>query len=192
MSRASTNVEAARAQVEDRVLVELADRRAVRALHVVGEDLELRLGVDRRVVGQQQRPVGLLGVGLLRVVPDDDLAVEDGAWRGRRGCPCRSRGSGSAAWRGRWSCGCRPGARRRRGTARSACTRRPRRRARATMSLRTSAPAERDGVRSRTLLLRAACMCMLADVERVDALLLDLVVIDARRSRRRRSRSPRS
>ena len=55
MSRASRQVEAARVQVEDRVLVELADRRAVRALHVVGEDLELRLGVDLRVVGQQQR-----------------------------------------------------------------------------------------------------------------------------------------
>ena len=48
----------------------------MRALHVVGEDLELRLRVDRRVVGQQQRPVGLLGVGLLRVLADDDLAVE--------------------------------------------------------------------------------------------------------------------
>ena len=32
-----------------------------------------------RVVGQQQRLVGLLGVGLLRVRADDDLAVEDGA-----------------------------------------------------------------------------------------------------------------
>ena len=68
--------QAAGAQIEDRVVVELADRRAVRALHVVGEDLELRLGVDGRAVGQQQRAVGLLGVGLLRVLPDDDLAVE--------------------------------------------------------------------------------------------------------------------
>ena len=48
----------------------------MRALHVVGKDLELRLGVDRRVVGEQQRPVGLLGVGLLRVLTNDDLAVE--------------------------------------------------------------------------------------------------------------------
>jgi hypothetical protein len=71
--------QAARPQVEQRVLVELPDRRPVRALHVVGEDLELRLGVDRRVVGEQQRLVRLLRVGLLRVLPDDDLAVEHAA-----------------------------------------------------------------------------------------------------------------
>ena len=71
--------DAARAQVEDRFVVELADRGAVRAFHVVGEDLQLRLGVDGRVVGQQQRLVGLLGVGLLGVLADEDLAVEDAA-----------------------------------------------------------------------------------------------------------------
>ena len=49
----------------------------MRALDVVGEDLELRLGVDGRVVGQQQRLVRLLGVGLLGVLADEDLAVED-------------------------------------------------------------------------------------------------------------------
>ena len=85
--------DAAGAQVEDRVRVELADRRAVRALHVVGEDLELRLGVDQGVARQQQVLVRLLRVGLLRVRPDDDLAVEDRRARPRRGCPCRARGS---------------------------------------------------------------------------------------------------
>ena len=42
--------DAARAQVEERVLVELADRRAVAALHVVGVDLELRacVSISRR------------------------------------------------------------------------------------------------------------------------------------------------
>src|SRR6476619_3217129 len=68
--------DAARAQVEQRVVVELTDRRSMRALHVVGEDLELRLRVDLGVVGQEQRLVRLLRVGLLRVLPDDDLAVE--------------------------------------------------------------------------------------------------------------------
>ena len=38
--------EAPAAQVEDLLAVELADGRAVRALHVVGKDLELRQGVD--------------------------------------------------------------------------------------------------------------------------------------------------
>ena len=68
--------QAAGAQIEDRILVELADRRPVRALHVVGEDLQLRLGVDQRVVREQQRAVGLFRVGLLRVLAHDDLAVE--------------------------------------------------------------------------------------------------------------------
>ncbi len=68
--------EPSRAQVEDRLVVELSDRRAVRALHVVGENLELRLRVDARTVGQEQGAVGLLGVGLLGVLPDDDLPVE--------------------------------------------------------------------------------------------------------------------
>ena len=64
-------------QVEDRLAVKLADGGAVRAFDVVGENLELRLGVDGRVVGQEQRLVGLLGVGLLGVLADEDLAVED-------------------------------------------------------------------------------------------------------------------
>ena len=70
-------VEASRLQIKDRVLVELTHRGAVRALHVVGENLELRLRIDLRIVGEQQRLVRLLGVGLLRVRPYDDFAVED-------------------------------------------------------------------------------------------------------------------
>ena len=51
-------------------------RGAVGALHVVGEDLELRLVVHRAALREEERrrhhaPVGLLGVGL-----DDDLALE--------------------------------------------------------------------------------------------------------------------
>ena len=76
IARACAFADAARAQVEQLLLGELAHRRAVRALHVVGEDLELRLGVDRRIVREQQHLVGLLRVGLLRVEPHEDLAVE--------------------------------------------------------------------------------------------------------------------
>ena len=79
MLRASAVADAARLHVEHRVFVELADRRAVRALHVVRENLELRLRVDLRVVREQQRLVRLLRVRLLRVLTDDDLAVEDRA-----------------------------------------------------------------------------------------------------------------
>ena len=70
--------QAARAQVEHGVRRHLSDRRAVLALHVVGVDLEIGLGVDQAVLGEQQVLVVDLGVGLLRAFPDDDRAVEDG------------------------------------------------------------------------------------------------------------------
>ena len=46
---------AARHQIELQVLVERAGGRAVAALHVVGEDLQLRLAVGLGLVRQQQR-----------------------------------------------------------------------------------------------------------------------------------------
>ena len=70
---------AARHQVEELVVVEVARGRAMAAHHVVGEDLEFRLGVELRRLRQQQRVAGLLAVGLLGVAPDDDLALEDAA-----------------------------------------------------------------------------------------------------------------
>ena len=51
----------------------------MRALDVVGKDLQLRLVLIARVVGEQYAVVGLLGVGLLRVLVDVDLAVEHAA-----------------------------------------------------------------------------------------------------------------
>ena len=51
--------------------------RAVRAFHVVGVNLQLRLGVRRRVVGKQQIFVGLLGVGFLRRRVHINPAVEN-------------------------------------------------------------------------------------------------------------------
>ena len=53
------------------------------ALHVVGKDLELGLGVHLGVVGQQQIPVGLLAVGLLSLGGHEHLAVEHGVGRPR-------------------------------------------------------------------------------------------------------------
>src|SRR5262249_17054154 len=40
-------------------------------------NLKLGLGVDHRVVGEQQRLIGLLGVGLLGIGPHIDFAVKD-------------------------------------------------------------------------------------------------------------------
>src|SRR5829696_204776 len=48
--------ESAASQVEKLLRVELPDRRAVGAFHVIGENLQLRLGVDRRLVGKQKIP----------------------------------------------------------------------------------------------------------------------------------------
>src|SRR6185437_12293934 len=68
--------DAARAQIEQRVLVEVADSGAVAALDVVGENLELGLGVDRGARAQQQIAVEQLGIGLLCLRPDGDAAEE--------------------------------------------------------------------------------------------------------------------
>jgi hypothetical protein len=48
----------------------------VRAGHVVGVDLQLRLGLELAVVVQQQRLADLVAVGLLRVGLHQDLALE--------------------------------------------------------------------------------------------------------------------
>ena len=66
------NVGATRAQIEERVLLNLPDRRAVRALHVVRIDLQLRLRIDLRIVVQQQVAIRLLGTCLLRVLVDQN------------------------------------------------------------------------------------------------------------------------
>mgnify|MGYP001601567081 CR=1 FL=1 len=68
--------DAARLQVKQLRRIQLADGRAMGTLHVVGKDFELRLGIDGRVIRQQQYLVGLLGVGLLGVFANKDLAVE--------------------------------------------------------------------------------------------------------------------
>ncbi len=67
---------AARHQVEFQLVVERAGGRAVAALHVVGENFQLRLVVGLGALGQQQRPRHHLGVGLLRALAHDDAALE--------------------------------------------------------------------------------------------------------------------
>ncbi len=68
--------DAAAAQVEERARIERSDGGAVRAFHVVGIDLELRLAVGVRVSREQQVVVGLLRVGLLGARTHDDAARE--------------------------------------------------------------------------------------------------------------------
>ena len=71
--------DAARLEIEQKILVDLAGGRAVAADHVVGEDLKLGLGIELGRLGQEQRSGHLLAVGLLRAGRDDDLALEDAA-----------------------------------------------------------------------------------------------------------------
>src|SRR5688572_20762568 len=56
----------AAAKIEQLFGIELSHGGAVRALHVVREDLELRLGVHRRLVGEQQIAALLGRIGELR------------------------------------------------------------------------------------------------------------------------------
>ena len=70
---------AARAAIEQEVLVEVGAGRAVPANDVVGVDLELGLGIELRIRRQHQHLRHLLAVGFLRVRPHDDLALEDAA-----------------------------------------------------------------------------------------------------------------
>src|ERR1041385_1412648 len=71
-------VQAAAQKVEQLLLFELADGRAVRALHVVVEDFELRLGVHARFGREQKVLVALLRVSPMRAFVDKDATVEDG------------------------------------------------------------------------------------------------------------------
>src|SRR6185503_17995602 len=57
----------------------MPDGGAVRALDVVGIDLELRLAVNRRFFGQHQVLVALSSIGLLSVLSHNNAAVEDRA-----------------------------------------------------------------------------------------------------------------
>ena len=69
--------DAAGAEIEDHFFIHRAGGRAVRAFHVVGVNLQRRLAVHLRIVAEQQRFAGLLGIGLLRDLADEDFALED-------------------------------------------------------------------------------------------------------------------
>jgi hypothetical protein len=58
--------DAARLQVEDGLLIELANRRPVRATNIVGVNLQLGFGMDCGTLGKNEVLIGLLGVSLLR------------------------------------------------------------------------------------------------------------------------------
>ena len=64
-------------EIEGHPLVELSHRGAVGALHVVSVNLELRLGINLHVRGEQEIGVGLVGIGLLGARMNEDPAVED-------------------------------------------------------------------------------------------------------------------
>ena len=49
----------------------------MRTLHIIGINLQLRFGVHKRMIRQQQVVVGLLRIRLLGILVDDDPAPED-------------------------------------------------------------------------------------------------------------------
>src|SRR5262249_37689227 len=63
-------------QVEERGLVDLANGRAVSALHIVGVNRQLRLGIYRGVLGEKQVLVGLTRVRLLGIGPHQNPPAE--------------------------------------------------------------------------------------------------------------------
>ncbi len=69
--------DAARHQIEEMVMVQVARGGAMAADHVIGEDFKLGLGIEFGGFRQQERVAGLLAIGFLRVLPDDDLALEN-------------------------------------------------------------------------------------------------------------------
>ena len=56
--------------------IKLAHRRSVSALDVVSKYLQLRFGVNGCSIREQKGLIGLLGICLLRILPNKDLAVE--------------------------------------------------------------------------------------------------------------------
>src|SRR5882724_3404613 len=64
-------------QIKQLVFVNLPDGRAMRTLHIVSKDLKLRLGVDPGFVRQRQLLIRLHCVGLLRIVANKNLAIEN-------------------------------------------------------------------------------------------------------------------
>src|SRR5439155_12842043 len=69
--------ESPRHEVVEMLRLHVAQRGAVRATHVVGEDLEAGNAVRARLVREQQVPVRLIGVGALRALRHLDEALVD-------------------------------------------------------------------------------------------------------------------
>src|SRR5688572_1700288 len=70
-------MDSARLEIKQLVLFYLPNSCAVRALHIVCQDFQLRLRINSRFIGKQQVFVRLHRVGLLSVMPHEDFAVED-------------------------------------------------------------------------------------------------------------------
>src|SRR5215210_3624542 len=70
---------AARAQIEEMILLEVAGGGAVAADDIIGVNLELGLGIELGGGGEQESVARLLAVGLLRAALDHHFALEDTA-----------------------------------------------------------------------------------------------------------------
>ena len=140
--RASSSGDAARAQVEQLLVVEAAGRRGVAgALDLAGLDLEVGHRVGLAAVGEHEVAVLLVGLDALGLLADQHVADPDrvGALALQRALVGR-RGSWSSARCGRRRAGARCAGRRRRSRGRAS---RPRRRGRRTSRWRRGGPRRR-------------------------------------------------
>ena len=69
----------ARPQIKKRVFLKLPDRRSVAAFHVIGKDLQLRLGVSLGRIRKEQALVRLMSVRPLRVLAHHNYPAENAA-----------------------------------------------------------------------------------------------------------------
>ena len=66
-----------RAHIKQRGFIQLAGRRPVRTLDVIGVNLQFRLGIHLGPVGEQQCLCKLVAVGALGVGMDNDAPLKD-------------------------------------------------------------------------------------------------------------------
>ena len=68
---------AARLEIEQRFLFQFTDRRAVRTADIIGQNFQAWNGIGARLRAEDEIPVGLVPVGLLRAGRHVDHALPD-------------------------------------------------------------------------------------------------------------------
>ena len=70
-------VEASCAKIEQCILSQLPNGRAVCALDIICEDFQFWFRINLRILGEEQRLICLLGISFLGINANDNLAVKN-------------------------------------------------------------------------------------------------------------------